>query len=418
MVFLIFFVFLFFIGFVSAQPEQLKALITDAEIQELLTQAKTNPVFADEDALYYDESADTFNYYYASVCHGGAESIGCRKRKVEPKDSYYLIANPTLHLWIPFVPSLGGAGGAHYLNTKTDDYLVVKLLGELWFIKPHWSNPELQDSCYFDIWKWTPGNNFFIDGSYDLSSCGNPTANTFPKSDDVHTVSTYESTCGIVFDTICRGEGWFKENDIIIKNLRINSQYFSEMKARRDARENALGQAPPSQLAQNECNFRISSIRYQGRTYSDPTSINYDVEAKEPMSVTVSIDSSKCTAQQIIFGLWQNSSLSNSPSIDLHAAADMLAALNEHGSFTMEVSFSDARSWPTKYLGAKAYVIPANTGNAGWALTQAVAINFTSSEEQPSEQPPQGPTPSSECSACSTIIQCLACLDNLLSQSV
>ncbi len=31
---------------------------------------------------------------------------------------------------------------------------------------------------------------------------------------------------------------------------------------------------------------------------------------------------------------------------------------------------------------------------------------------------PQGLTPSSECSTCSTIIQCLACLDNLLSQSI
>lgn len=402
---LFFALLLFSVAFASAPPEQLSALITEEKIQEVLTQAQQEPVFDDKDALYYSKSVgDT---YYSSVCHGGSESLGCKERAVRLETNYYKIENPTSAL---------GIGGAHYLNTKTDDYLVVKLLGELWFIKPHWNDPEQKDSCYFDVWKWTPSENFFIDGSYDLSACEGQGSTVFPKSEDFQTVSAYERSCGVVFDSSCRSGSWITGTDIAIENIKINPQYFEELKARAQSRESHITQA---QQTSGECGFKIESINYNGQTYSNPTSLTYDAETAEPMNVSFVIDNSKCTIQQMVFGLWESAELGGYPAIDLHAGSTSLNSLNENGTSAIEVSFSDALNWPKKYMAAKALVLPANSSSTIWITTPAVEITFSSgSASGGTTGGTGGQQPLQDCSVCNTLLQCLACIDMLILQSL
>jgi len=392
---------LFLIVPVSAQPEQLKALITDAEIQSAIEQAKTGADFTNKDALYYSKFIN--NTYYASVCHGGSRSLGCKERVVKLNGNYYEIANPV---------AVFGIGGAHYLNTSTDDYLVVKLLGELWFIKPHWNDSE---QCYFDVWKWTPSENFFVDASYNLSACEGQGSAVFPKSKDFYTVSAYENSCGIAFDISCRSGSWPTGTDVAIKNIKINSQYFEELKARAQTRESRI---TPARQIPNECGFKIASVRYKGQTYDDPNSLTYYAETAEPMSVSFVIDNSKCNIQQMVFGLWESAEPIGYPPIDIYVGSDIINSLNENGSANIEVSFSDARDWAKKYMAARVFALPSDSTSARWISSQVVEITFSSGTGaggQTQKPPEQGLT---NCSACSSLLQCLACIDMLILESI
>lgn len=393
---------------VNAQPEQLKALVNDEEIKKVLEDAKIDSKFlSDTYSIYYDESSDKYHHYYASVCHGGSKAIGCKRRKVEPREHYYFIANPV------GIPPLGGA---HYLYTATEDYLVVKVLGELWFIKPLWNDKE---ECYFELWKWTPSENFFEDGSYTLAACDASGTTVFPKSGDTKTVKAFEESCGIVFDAVCRGSTITHINDIVIKDLRINPSYFAEMIKRRNAREkkSKIELWHPSQ---NECGFKIKYVRYRGKLYEEPTYLEYDAEAEDVVSVTFTIDTS-CKLSSVVFGLWDKQSLLGSPAIPIKVE-NLAETLSEKGSATIDIKFEDASAWGTKYLGAKANVEYTNEEGkkeSTWVLTQSVEIKFSEGgaarEEEEREESKQTP---SDCLACYNLVQCLACIAMLLLQAI
>ena len=392
---------LFLIVPASAQPEQLNALITDAEIQSVLEQAKAGADFTNKDALYFNKFVD--NTYYASVCHGGSRSLGCKERVVRSNANYYEIANPAVVL---------GIGGAHYLNTNTDDYLVVKLLGELWFIKPHWNDSE---QCYFDVWKWTPSESFFVDASYELGACEAQGSAVFPKSEDFYTVSAYENSCGIVFDISCRSGSWPTGTDVAVKNIKINSRYFEELKTRAQGRENRI---TPGQQVSNECGFKIASVRYKSQTYNNPSSLTYYAETAESMNVSFVIDNSKCNIQQMVFGLWESAEPIGYPSINIFVGSDVINSLNENGSADIEVSFSDARNWAKKYMAAKVFALPSGSNSARWVSTQVVEITFSSGTNAGGQTQTHSDQTSTDCSACNSLLQCLACIDMLILESI
>jgi len=213
------------------------------EAQDFEPERISQGVYDDKDSGYFDAGSGT-----AASCQGGNKSLECRDREVSLEGGSYTVASPWGYeiaiagVTIP-LPKLR----AHYLNLSTDDYIVIKYLGEMRLIKP-----EEQESgdIKYEVYSWIPGNNFLADTGTGgtVTKCCEYTSdlrsaltNPWPEED----VTSCESQCGIRF-TIGRNVSLL--TTIIIKEVAFTASEKQAMEARRDERLSLAGTgAPPEQ---------------------------------------------------------------------------------------------------------------------------------------------------------------------------
>jgi len=166
----------------------------------------------------------------AVSCQGGSESVGCKKRAVVRKEEYYYVEDPMgVEIRIPWTSVSIGKERAHYLDIESDDFLIIKFLGEMRLIKPERDG----DSVRFDVFSWKPGSSFLKDGKGGaISKCCSHVSNAKSGwvNEERETVKDCVDSCGIVF-TVGRPAKYESiKSDVIVKEVGFSTAAVKEMR--------------------------------------------------------------------------------------------------------------------------------------------------------------------------------------------